>query len=149
MKIRLPYNIRKALLYVTIAVTMSACHKEPYKEMVIDWDYNNFPDRELIKQYADDKDVKTIVLNLLPYSSSSVYPRLFHTVRDSLENYYFSISPNNTIGRGNIYVDEFNGAQLPDPYATYPSGMALKDSIWYTSKGFSIVRGRAPIYKSK
>lgn len=149
MKFKQKYKIGKALSLVGLMILANACHKEPYKEMVIDWDYNNFPDRELIKQYADDKDVKTIVLNLLPYSSSGVYPRLFHTVRDSLENYYFSISPNNTIGRGNIYVDEFNGAQLPDPYATYPSGMALKDSIWYTSKGFSIVRGRAPIYKSK
>ena len=149
MKIRLPYNIRKALLCVTIVVTMYACNKEPYKEMVIDWDWSNPPDKELIKQYANDKDVKTIVLNLLPYSSGGFNPAGFHRARDTLALNYFSISPENTIGRGTIYVNEFNGAQLPDPYATDIHGMSLPDSIWYTGKHFKIARGAPPINKSR
>ena len=149
MKFKQKYKIGKALSLVGLMILANACNKEPYKEMVIDWDWSNPPDKELIKQYANDKDVKTIVLNLLPYSSSGFNPAGFHRARDTLDINYFSISPHNTIGRGTIYVNEFNGAQLPDPYATDIHGMSLPDSIWYTGKHFKIARGAPPINKSR
>lgn len=152
MKFKVPYSIKKSLVrilpFATVAVMVASCHKEPY-DVTIDWTWRNPPDRELIKKYADDRNVKTIVLNLLPCTSGGFSPRAFRRARDSLEINYFSISPHNTVGRGNIYVDEFNGAQLPDPYANNPCGMALEDSIWYANKGFTIVRGSPLTNKSK
>lgn len=149
MKFKQKYNIGKVLSLAGLMMLANACHKEPYKEMVIDWDWNNPPDKELIRQYAADENVKTIVLELLPYTSGGFSPRNFRRARDSLEMNYFSISPHNTIGRGDIYVDEFNGAQLPDPYADNPCGMSAEDSIWYTNKGFTITRGSPQINKSR
>ncbi len=142
MKFKQKYNIGKVLSLAGLMMLANACHKE--YDAVIDWDWRNPPDKELIKKYANDKNVNTIVLNLLPYSSTGYSPMAFRRARDSLEMNYFSISPHNTIGNGDIYVDEFNGAQLPDPYATDITGMSLPDSIWYTSKGFGIARGKPP-----
>lgn len=147
MKFKIPYSIRKSLIkilpFVATAIMSTACHKEPY-DVIIDWDWHNPPDKELIKKYANDKNVNTIILSLRPVSARNISPNGFHRARDSLEVNCFSISPHNIIGRGNIYVDEFNGAQLPYPCGDEILGMYLIDSIYYTSKGFGIARGRPP-----
>lgn len=131
------------LPFMATAIMAISCHKEPY-DVVIDWDWNNPPDKELVRQYAHDKNIRTIILNLRPFRSDGFSPNAFHRARDSVEINFFSISPYKVIGSGNIYVDEINGAQLPYPCGDGLFGMYLIDSIYYTGNGFGIVRGRPP-----
>ena len=71
-------------------------------------------------------------------AESSGYPaRAFHTMRDSLQK-RFDISPK-VVGSGTIFVSDVGGAHLNNPTGN-GTGMALEDSIWYASKGFTIKR---------
>lgn len=144
MKFKVPYGIKKSLVkvlpFMATAIMATSCHKEPY-DVVIDWDWVNPPDKELIRQYANDKNTQKIILNLRPYNSTSYTPAIFHRIYDSLYMNCFSIDPAKITGEGNIYVDEFNGAHLPDPYADDITGMAEIDSGKYKQIGFNIERG--------
>lgn len=143
MKFKVPYSIRKSLIkilpFMATAIMATSCHKEPY-DVVIDWTWGDLPDKELVNQYANDKNVKTIILNIRPFNSTSFSPYMFHNARNHFESDYFSGNPK-TIGKGNIYVHEFNGAHLPDPYDDDIGGMAEIDSIGWTRMGFGIERG--------
>jgi len=147
MKLKIPYSIRKSLIkilpFVATAIMSTACHKEPY-DVVIDWDWSNPPDKELVKQYANDKNINTVILNLRPCGSTGYSPNNFRNGRNYLENNYFSFNPDKIRGSGDIYVNPNGGAQLPYPCGDEIHGMYLIDSIYFTSKGFGIVRGRPP-----
>lgn len=150
MKFKQKYKIGKALSLVGLMILANACHKEPY-DVVIDWDWYNPPDKELVKQYVNDKDVKTIVLNLRPFNSTGFSPDVFHSARDSLELNYFSLAPTKITGKGAIYLYTFGGtAQLPYPCADTLEGVMYEiDSIYYRSKHFDLVRGAPPANLSK
>lgn len=130
---------------------------EPTKVITIDWNWNTGVWRQLNKDtiayYAAQPDVKTIILfadkdainnnpespnyGLPAYVASSGYTAgAFHRARDTLQT-RFDISPK-VIGSGTIVVHGEGGAQLPS--VTTGTGMALEDSIWYASKGFTIKR---------
>ena len=117
----------------------------PTKDWVIDWDWHHSPDTNLIRQCANDPTTRTIVLNLLPSTTAlSFCPMFFNMAYNNLEKKFFSISPDNTIGSGTIFVDEHGGAHLLNPQETDTLGMSLYDSLRYTAKGFCIARGRPP-----
>lgn len=142
MKFKQKYKIGKALSLVGLMILANACHKEPY-DVVIDWTWGDLPDKELVNQYENDKNVKTIILNILPSNATSFSPYMFHNACEHFKSDYFS-GNHKTVGKGNIYVHRFNGAQLPDPYATNTEGMAKLDSIEWTGMGYTIVRGKPP-----
>ena len=143
MKFKVPYSIQRSMIkilpFIATAIMSASCQKEPY-DVVIDWTWGDLPDKELVNQYANDKNVKTIILNIRPFNSTSFSPYMFHNAYNHFERDYFSGNPK-TIGKGNIYVDEFNGAHLPDPCADDISGMAGIDSVRWTRMGFGIERG--------
>ena len=112
----------------------------PTKEIKIDfnwndkWSNNNL---DTIAYYANQEDVKFVFMNLVKDIYSEVWPTYkFHTARDSLQK-RFDIS-DKVRGSGTIIVNRQCGAQLPS--VTTGTGMALEDSIWFTSKGFQIKR---------
>lgn len=126
---------------------------EPTKVITIDWNWNTGIWKQLnsdtIKYYAAQPDVKTIILfadkdamgeSHSSAAESSGFPTAaFHRARDTLQT-RFDISPK-VIGSGTIVVHDLGGAQLPS--VTTGTGMALEDSIWYASKGFTIKRNGA------
>ena len=146
IKQKFPYSIRKSLIkilpFMATAIMATSCQKEPY-DVTIDWTWGDLPDKELVTQYANDKNVKTIILNIKPFNSTSFSPYMFHNACNHFRDDYFS-GNSKTIGHGDIYVHRFNGAQLPDPYDDNISGMAEIDSTGWTMMGFSIKRGRPP-----
>ena len=154
MKLKQKYKIGKVLSLAGLMALANACGKDPQpepepvvptKDYIIDWDWHNTPDTNLIKQYANDPTTRTIVLNLLPSTTAlSFCPMFFNMAYNNLEKKFFSISPDNTIGSGTIFVDEHGGAHLLNPQETDTLGMSLYDSLRYTSKGFCIARGRPP-----
>ncbi len=166
MKLKQKYKIGKVLSLATLMAIANACTKDPVpnptptptpvptdtipqiiptKDWVIDWEWENAPDTNLIRQYANDPTTRTIVLNLLPSTTAlSFYPIMFHMAYNNIKKKFFSISPSNTIGSGTIFVNKAGGAQLPDPEATNTCGMALVDSVGYTALGFNVKSGRPP-----
>lgn len=130
------------LPFVATAIMATSCHKEPY-DVVIDWTWGDLPDKELVNQYKNDKNVKTIILNIRPFNATNFSPYMFHNACDHFESDYFSDN-HKTIGKGDIYVHPFNGAHLPDPHNNDISGMAEIDSIRWTGMGYGIKRGRPP-----
>ena len=149
MKFKVPYSIKKPLVkilpFMATAIMATSCHKEPYKDITIDWDWMNVPDTNIVKQYATDPLTKTITLNLLPGTTSLCFvPISFNRGYNFLEQNYFSLAPDKIVGSGTIFVDEYGGAHLPNPQEADIYGMSLFDSLRYTSKGFSIARGRPP-----
>ena len=148
------YKIGKVLSLAGLMAIANACGKDPEptpepepivptKDWVIDWDWENAPDTNLIKQYANDPTTRTIILNLQPsVISRSFYPRTFNQACNNLEIKFFSISPNNMKGSGTIFVNEMGGAQLPDPQSTAILGMSEYDSLRYTKLGFTVFSGK-------
>ena len=133
------------LPFMATAIMATSCHKEPYKEITVDWDWMNAPDTNIVKQYVADPLTKTITLNLLPGTASLGFvPISFNRGYDFLEQNYFALAPDKIVGSGTIFVDESGGAHLPNPQESDIYGMSLFDSLRYTSKGFSIARGRPP-----
>ena len=134
---------------------------EPTKVITMDWNWETALwedlNRDTIAYYAAQPDVKTIILFTdkdAPVEhpenhggsttsgglSSGFSTRAFHTARDSLQK-RFDISPK-VVGSGTIVVHSQGGAHLNDPTGN-GTGMALEDSIWYASKGFTIKRNGA------
>lgn len=147
MKVKIPYSIQRSIVkilpFIATAIMSASCHKEPY-DVVIDWDWNDAPNQELVKRYANDKNVNTVILNLRPYGSNAYSPNNFRNGRNYLENNYFSFNPDKIRGNGDIYVDPNGGAQLPYPLGDTIRGMYAADYDYFTLKGFNIVLGRPP-----
>ena len=114
---------------------------DPYN-VVIDCDWGGadwVPSKETVRNYAKDKYVDTIFINVANSADSYCFgPGIFHEVRDTLQT-RFDIAPKKVRGMGIIYVSPVNGAQLPG-YDVGGTGMALQDSIWFANKGFQICR---------
>ena len=145
LKQKIPYNIRKSLARVlpwaTVLIMASACQKK--YDVVIDWDWHDnlgyAPPKEMIKSETDKRCVETVFINLTSDNSTGHTPRNFHNARDSLQT-RIDINPNKVRGMGTIYVNSKNGAQLPDPTDWDNCGMALEDSLWFTSNGWKVQR---------
>ena len=114
---------------------------DPYN-VVIDCDWGGadwVPSKETVRNYAKDKYVDTIFINVANSAHSYGYgPLIFREARDTLQT-RFDIAPEKVRGMGIIYVSPVNGAQLQS-YDVGGAGMALQDSIWFANKGFQIRR---------
>lgn len=153
-------NIGKVLSLATLMAIANACTKDPVpnptptptpepiptdtvqpiiptKEIVIDWDWNHVLSLDTVRNYSEQPDVKTVTMHLLDYPSGGFSTQAFHTARDSLQR-FFCIGPK-IYGSGTVFVNEVNGAQN-SVISDEVLGMALEDSIWYTSKGFEVKR---------
>ena len=116
----------------------------PTKEISIDMTWydvvQGLVSKDTISYYAAQQDVKFVTLNLETDGRTTSYrPAQFRRARDTLQT-RFDISPK-VMGAGTIIVSE-NGAQLPD-VNDYHSGMALEDSTWFASHGFTVRRSGA------
>ena len=110
-----------------------------WRDWVIDWDWHNQPDTNLVNQYVDDPSSRKIILNLLPDNYSAGFsPYTFNMIHRNMKKFYFSKS-SNLIGTGTIFVDS-GGAHLPDTTAHSPLGMASIDSIGFRELGFNVAR---------
>lgn len=111
--------------------------------VVIDWNWKDdlglAPPVDTIRKYANKHYIDTIFINLTSPNSSGYVPAAFHQARDSLQK-DIDIAPQKVWGKGTIYVSPTDGAQLPDPAAFDCCGMALVDSIWFTSRGWAVQR---------
>lgn len=82
-------------------------------------------------------------------------PYDFHRAFDTICKYWNILEQHGkTVNAGNaiIYVNKYNGAQLPNNYelnGCVPIGMSEEDSIRYTSKGLRIERDYTSNYKSR
>ena len=145
MKFKQKYNIGKALSLAGLMMLANACHKEPYKDITIDWDWKNLPDPTIIQQYATEQSTRTITLHLLPSTTGlSFTPISFNRGFNFLEQQCFSIAPNKITGSGTVFVDEHGGAHLSNPQEADTLGLSLFDSIRSINMGFSVARGRPP-----
>lgn len=154
MKLKVPYNIKKTLFKVLpmallMGTAFSSCKPdpEPWREVVIDWDWDDnlgwAPPKSVIKEHTDDKTVKTVFINLTSDNSTGYTPHNFHNARDTLQT-RIDIDPNKVRGMGTIYVNDDNGAQLPDPMDWDNCGIALVDSLWFTANGWKVTRWQPP-----
>ncbi|MBO4582958.1 MAG: hypothetical protein J5714_02805 [Alphaproteobacteria bacterium] len=112
--------------------------------------YNDFINPDTIEYYANRHNIDRITL--MPDTNSfqsnvitcTYYtPYDFHRARDTIGKYWDILEQyGKTVNAGNaiIYVNKYTGAHLPhNGYEPY--GMSLEDSVWYTSKGYRIMRG--------
>ena len=134
---------------------------EPTKVITMDWNWDTGIweqlNKDTIAYYAAQPDVKTIILfadkdapveHPENHSGSTTSGQLsagfraaaFHRAKDTLQT-RFDISPK-VVGSGTIVVHSQGGAHLNNPTGN-GTGMALEDSIWYASKGFTIKRNGA------
>ncbi|MBO7651896.1 MAG: hypothetical protein J6S84_04180 [Bacteroidales bacterium] len=115
----------------------------PTKEISIDMTWHDIfygeISKDTISYYAAQQDVKFVTLQLETNPKTGYKPASFRRARDTLQT-RFDISPK-VMGAGTIVVSE-NGAQLPD-VNDYHSGMALEDSTWFASHGFTVRRSGA------
>ena len=118
----------------------------PTKEITLNWTWDDFNNRDIvnkdtIKKYTDMEDVKFVFLNLVNEDNgaacSTFMVMVFHMIYEDLQP-RFDIS-NKVRGSGTFFVDEMNGAQLPDS-ASYWSGMAASDSTKFANWGYQIKR---------
>ena len=120
MKLKIPYSIRKSLVkilpFMATAIMATSCHKEPYKDITIDWDWTNLPEPTTIQQYATERSTRTITLNLLPSTTGlALCPRSFNRGFNFLEQECFSIAPDKIVGSGTVFVDEQGGGTYIGP----------------------------------
>ena len=112
-----------------------------WRDWVIDWDWHNQPDTNLIKQYIADPSTRQIILNLLPDDYSAGFsPIMFNQIRRNMKKKAF-IDPK-VIGNGTIFVGG-GGAHLPDADTVMhapPFGMTRIDSARFCELGFSVAR---------
>ncbi len=112
--------------------------------------YNDFINSDTIEYYANRHNIDRITL--MPDTNSfqsnvitcTYYtPYDFHRARDTIGKYWDILEQyGKTVNAGNaiIYVNKYTGAHLPhNGYEPY--GMSLEDSVWYTSKGYRVMRG--------
>lgn len=123
--------------------------------------YFDFINPDTIEYYANRHNIDRITL--MPDTNSiesneitclMYTPYDFHRIRDTIGKYWDILEQHGKIVNGGdaiIYVNKYNGAQLPNNYELngyVPYGMSLEDSVWYTSKGYRVMRGYGFYYKS-
>lgn len=147
LKQKIPYNIRKSLVKILpwamllgAPVTTSSCGKDPMptRKVVIDWDWEHFPNSDTVRLCAKQKDVDSIILNLRDYNTTAWTPWLFNGICNELEK-VFNIAPKKTRGHGTIIVGHEGGAQMQSTEPGQCSGMSLYDSIRCTNWGFLVM----------
>lgn len=116
----------------------------PTKEISIDMTlhdvFQGLVNKDTISYYAAQQDVKFVTLNLETDGITTSYrPAHFRRAHDTLQT-RFDISPK-VMGAGTIIVNARGGAQLPD--IEHGIGMALEDSTWFASHGFTVRRDGA------
>ena len=141
MKFKQKYNIGKALSLAGLMMLANACQKE--YDVVIDWNWEDnlgwVSPKEIIKKEINKKNVNMIFLDFGEQNLTNWAPVDFHSARDTLQP-CLDIAPGRIRCMGTIYVNSRNGAHLPDPLAEDISGMALEDSLWYTTNGLKVQR---------
>ncbi|MBQ1927941.1 MAG: hypothetical protein II179_02635, partial [Alphaproteobacteria bacterium] len=115
--------------------------------------YFDFINPDTIEYYANRHNIDRITL--MPDTNSiesneitclMYTPYDFHRIRDTIGKYWDILEQHGKIVNGGdaiIYVNKYNGAQLPNNYELdgyVPYGMSLEDSVWYTSKGYRVMR---------
>lgn len=142
-------NWLMVLVPLALLIIVVSCSKknkvepepEPY-DVVIDWNWEDnlgwAPPANLIKEYAQNKYVNNIFINLTSPNSTGMMIQNFRRARDSLQT-RIDVAPTRVRGMGTIFVNRTGGAQLPDT-AIYTAGMALSDSIWFTDHGWMVQR---------
>lgn len=141
MKFKQKYNIGKVLSLAGLMMLANACQKE--YDVVIDWNWGINMDataqKEIIHKEINKKNVNMVFLDFGEQNLTNWAPFEFHRARDTLQT-CLDIAPGRVRGMGTIYVNSRNGAHLPDPLAEDISGMALEDSLWYTTNGLKVQR---------
>ena len=104
--------------------------------------YANRPDIDIVTLMSDTLSHQS------NYNSCTMWtPYHFHCARDTIQKYWDILEQyGKTVDACNarIYVNKYNGAQLPNVYELIgyvPYGMSEEDSIWYTGKGYRVMRG--------
>ncbi len=121
----------------------------------LDWILGNIAiNSDSVEYYANRHNIDRITL--MPDTTSwqsnnnactMWTPYHFHCARDTIGKYWDILEQHGkTVYAGNaiIYVSKYNGAHLPNNYELngyVPLGMSLEDSIWYTDKGYRVMRG--------
>lgn len=121
----------------------------------LDWILSNIAiNSDSVEYYANRHNIDRITF--MPDTTSTQSnliacmmwtPYHFHCARDTICKYWDILEQHGkTVNAGNaiIYVNKYNGAQLPNNYELngyVPLGMSLEDSIWYTDKGYRVMRG--------
>lgn len=127
---------------LTGASVMTSCQKEPY-DVVIDWDWDTCiglaPSKEVIQKEINKKNVNMVFINFNEMNVTVWDPASFHMARDTLQT-RLDIAPDRVRGMGTLYVNSRNGAHMPDVTETITPGMALEDSLWYTTNGWKVQR---------
>lgn len=115
--------------------------------------YNDFINTDSIEYYANRHNIDRVTLmpdtnsfqsNIITCTFYTPYD--FHRARDTIGKYWDILEQHGkTVYAGNaiIYVSKYNGAHLPNDYGLngyVPYGMSEEDSIWYTSKGYRVMR---------
>lgn len=166
MKLKQKYKIGKVLSLATLMAIANACTKDPVpnptptptpepiptdtvqpiiptKEIVIDWDWHSglglAPSKDTIEYYTLQDSVKYVFIDFKEMNVTNLSPANFHRARDSLQT-RIAIDTNKVRGSGTLYVNSANGAHLPDCTDHNILGMALVDSIWYTTNGWNVRR---------
>ena len=140
---------------------------DPMPKGTITWNwynwigYNNFINADSVYYYADHPDIDRVTLmpDTTSFQSNGITSRMytpydFHRARDTISKYWDILEQHGKIvdaGNAIIYVSKYNGAQLPNVYELIgyvPYGMSVEDSIWYTSKGYRVMRDYNGNYKS-
>lgn len=121
----------------------------------LDWILGNIAiNSDSVEYYANRHNIDRITL--MPDTTSwqsnnnactMWTPYHFHLAFDTICKYWDILEQHGkTVDAGNaiIYVNKYNGAQLPNNYelnGCVPLGMSEEDSIRYTSKGYRVMRG--------
>ena len=104
--------------------------------------YANNPDVDIVTLMPDTTSVQSNVFACMMWT-----PYDFRRACDTIQKYWDYLRQHGKgVNSGNaiIYVNKYNGAQLPDTCGLngyMPYGMFLDDSIWYTNKGYRVMRG--------
>lgn len=114
----------------------------PTREIVIPWCWSSgdgwAPWPDTIKYYAQQPDVKHVIIYMVPGSQSTWEPRFFNIARDSLQD-RLNIDPIKVIGGGTVKVGR-DGAHIHPDTLTKKYGMWEPDSLWFAINGWRIER---------
>jgi hypothetical protein len=153
MQLKQKYSIKKSLLRLLpfVMLMAPACKKkkveptlpEPeHYNVVIDWNWDDglglAPPMDTVKKYTSNRYIDTVFINLTSPNSTGLLTKHFRKARDTLQT-RIDLAPQKVWGKGGVYVNSTNGAQLPG-YDEPVCGMALVDSIWFTDHGWTVKR---------